>query len=410
MNIVMITGGFYPRFSATGNCMAKIASELNKKHHLIVVSEKKDISETDYDEWNNQLIFRVNTKRIQRRLSLINQGQDKFLVIHKLYWFFRCMLNKYFIDITLVDAYKRKIEYIQEDFRIDAVLACCMPIEGVFAAYEFCKLHSIKFVPVLFDLYSDSDIFFRISLIKKIKHNAALELEKKFFSEAYHIFYVDNWKNYFLFRDFKKATLIEHPLIEKKILESKTKLKNKSKISLLYLGEVNWEIRNPKNTILAFKKLVSMDVDNLLKIHVCSFGNAYSEFEKLKEELPQFVELYGKVSKNIADAYAEDTDVNIVISNSNPNIVPSKIYECIASGKPVVYFYSNMNDKPVEVLSKYPNKYLFKLDNYDESGLQKLYRWVCEEYMTKIEFEQLDNSYACATPEFIAKVIMEEFK
>ena len=44
MNLVFLVGGYFPRFSATGNCIAQIANVMVKTHdieNVTVISEKK---------------------------------------------------------------------------------------------------------------------------------------------------------------------------------------------------------------------------------------------------------------------------------------------------------------------------------------------------------------------------------
>lgn len=405
MKIVMVVGGYYPYFSATGNCMGKIASVLQKSHEVSIISEKKKSSEVLSDDWKGQKILRVETKRSKRRLLLVEKGKNISLFVHKAYWFLRFLLKPSGLDTSLIDAYFIKLSNLYAEEQFDIVMPCCMPIEGVYASYLFCKQYqNVKLYPVLFDLYSDSDNFFRKNFIKKFKARRALEIEKKMFSLAEHIFYVDNWKTYFI-SNLYNSTLIEHPLIsyEKKV---PLRLKGNSKIKLIYQGEVNYEIRNPLDAIRSISSIFSMDHKKVLSFHVFSFGNAYKEFEKIDKDSYD-VCLYGKVSKEDADRYAESADISVIIANKNPNIIPSKVYECISIGKPIIYFTSNNEDKPSQILKSYKYAYIF---NTKTSDLDELYGWINNNYDKRISYQDLPDIYKVSTPEYISWQISEVLK
>ena len=405
---MLVVGGYYPMFSATGNCMAKISSHFSEETEVRVISEQKRINEPERDQWNNQRIKRIATKRDIRRMYLVNQGNKGLLFLHKAYWFINFLISKGGLDNTLVNMYYKTLEDEYQIREFECLLPCCMPIEAVVASYWFKKNHNnVKLIPVLYDLYSDSDIYFRNEIIKKFKKNAAQKLENKIFDYADAIFYVDNWKTYFETHKYNYSVLIEHPLIERNECVA-IPLKNPSKINVVYQGEVNYEIRNPSKALNILSKILNGDSKHLIGLHFFAYGNAYGEIEKFAEKYNQRIELYGKVPKEVADGYASSADIYIIFANANSFVIPSKIYECISSGKPIMYFTSNTSDSVCKLLCKYRNKIIIDNENIDEEMVPMIYGWIIENAEKRIGYSDLDPFFEKGTPTYVARLIEEK--
>ena len=52
----------------------------------------------------------------------------------------------------------------------------------------------------------------------------------------------------------------------------------------------------------------------------------------------------GRVSHTVAIQYMSEADFLLNIGNSISSMVPSKIFEYISTGKPIISIYSNIND------------------------------------------------------------------
>ena len=405
MNLLFVVGGYYPRFSATGNCVSKIALSLIKRHNIYVLSEKKDLSDSDSEKWRGHTIIRISTPRIRRRLLLVRDNKKYQLLFHKIKYFFSFLNSSGGLDYALVNAYLDRIRSICDEKHIDAILPCCMPIEGVFASLIYSESNpNVSFSPILFDLYSDSDIFFRFNFIKKLKHKKTFDIEKKILNQANYIFYVDNWKNYFLNHQYLNAIHIEHPLVEEPFPHDTISLKNRNLINIIYQGELNYEIRNPRHSISLLKKLLSRDENHDITLHFFSFGNANKEVENFSKNNKNCV-LYGRVDKEVADSYFQDSNIVLIIGNSNPNIMPSKVFEAISSCKPILYIGCNEMDCVIDVLSKYPNKFVVTPTTINRNDIENLFQWITNCEKTTTSFSDISQLFKEYTPHYICDVI-----
>ena len=89
-NIVLIAGGYYPNFSATGNCIRQIANcYVSKGHTVYMISRSPDGNET-IEDFEGQHIYRVTSKRTKAVIR--NNAAKKNLIgkikvtLSKSYW------------------------------------------------------------------------------------------------------------------------------------------------------------------------------------------------------------------------------------------------------------------------------------------------------------------------------------
>lgn len=413
MRIVFILVGYYPKFTAVGNCVSKLAHQMSENNEIIIITNKNIVEQRDIEIWNNQKIKRISTRRLNMQLILNEKiktaGFKKniykgLLIFHKMFWNLIQMSNKYGLDINLTNAYYKELKGLEG--KIDAVIPCCMPWEAVYASAKFADEYKVALCPLLFDPYSENRIFFRNKIIRKLKSVNSFILESKIFTQSNHIFFTDNWDSYFMKNKIHKAdiTRIEHPLIEKMYYPIKP-LHNKKRINFIYQGELNFEMRLPNKTLKFFELMQNYYKD--FKLHFFAFGNAAFFVEKFSKEHPNILEYYGHVEKNIANMYLMDEDISLIIGNNNPNIVPSKIFECISLGKPIIYFYNNENDKPLKILKKYPLLIYIKQGDYSIKTIDRVINWLTSVCGMVVSFEAIKSLYKEATPSFVNKKIKQ---
>ena len=100
MNYVFLVGGYYPNFSATGNCISKIAGILSKDNLIEIVAQKKKQNDGPIIIWENQTIHRITTGRNDRRVFLENGHRVK-LFFHKVKYFMKFLIILFRKKISL---------------------------------------------------------------------------------------------------------------------------------------------------------------------------------------------------------------------------------------------------------------------------------------------------------------------
>lgn len=146
------------------------------------------------------------------------------------------------------------------------------------------------------------------------------------------------------------------------------------KISLLFAGNIYGNIRNPAVLLDMLKSIA----DPQYVLHVYGIG-----LEKLVKDYAFHdgqVIMHGRVGKEeVLDAIFSSS-VLINFGNSMPNQTPSKIFDYIASGKPIVNFCYSQDDTSLMYLKKYPAFLNILNDEATEAGSIRRFIDFCSKY------------------------------
>ena len=276
------------------------------------------------------------------------------------------LLGKDLINQALVDAYTQGINRIKEP--IDIIIPTCNPMESGIAALDYKAKDSqrVKILPVLFDLFAERAFLNRFKWNKKIKNNRAIE--KKLFEISEHVFYVHNWSEY-LERNFKKYTgkftEIEHPLLVLPERFSGMQITNKVPI-VVYTGTVDIINRNPK---WAVTLLAEAAKKNKFEAHFYSFGNGEQVITAAAKHSNCIHEM-GRVTTQVAAKARSEADLLLSLGNKNTSQIPSKLFEYIATGKPIIHLAVSNNDPAISLLASYPYALVLVNDSGDDCTVQ----------------------------------------
>ncbi|MBQ8603961.1 MAG: hypothetical protein IJ410_03850, partial [Oscillospiraceae bacterium] len=102
-------------------------------------------------------------------------------------------------------------------------------------------------------------------------------------------------------------------------------------------------------------------------------------------------------------------DMLLNIGNAISNMVPSKIFDYFATGKPIVNVQKIDNAPDVEYFEKYPLQ--ITLPEYSgEMQSQQLYEFIKTSKGKHLDFAQVKDLYYTATPEYVASIIENALK
>ena len=112
------------------------------------------------------------------------------------------------------------------------------------------------------------------------------------------------------------------------------------------------------------------------------------------------------IPSNLVSSVLSSADFLVAVGNSVSNQVPSKIFEYISFGKPIIYFFEVDDDSNLEILKKYPNSICIKQEkNITEESTLEL-KHFCENNNNRTTpFEKVAELYPDALPEYTASLI-----
>lgn len=105
--------------------------------------------------------------------------------------------------------------------------------------------------------------------------------------------------------------------------------------------------------------------------------------------------------------YFEGVDILVNLENTIPNQLPSKVFEYIASGKPIINFYEDENSMGLHYFCRYPLAFNFNLNQYQTSDIIRLRNFIVESVGKRLTYDEATALMQEARAENVLKVIAD---
>ena len=188
---------------------------------------------------------------------------------------------------------------------------------------------------------------------------------------------------------------IELPLVTRPP-QYKIEKSGDAKIKCVFSGLIYLGIRDPSYTLKLFKPLTK---NGKVSLHMVGVK---------KEDLPESyrdmdVVCYGIVPADDAQSVINQADILINIGNLMTNQIPSKIFDYISQGKPIVNVCKHLDCPTLSYMEKYPLALNLIEDNsiFDKQ-LTLLSEFIDKNSQERVPFEIVEKLYENATPNYCA--------
>ena len=173
-----------------------------------------------------------------------------------------------------------------------------------------------------------------------------------------------------------------------------------------FVGNLYKDIRRPDMTIRAFSLLRdSMDLYFV--------GELYRSFHDDIKSISKNIHFLGKKGKEDIIRIYQEADILVNIGNSIDNQMPSKIFEYISTGKPILNFYKIANCPTLKYLNRYPlalNIFENDLKNDIENNIRKIKDFCLKNKRESIPFSWIKDHYKSNTDEEVATFLGEQIQ
>lgn len=412
LHIVFIVGSYYPNYSAVGKCAGNIADALSQNNKITVICSKNHPDQNEEEIYNSQRIIRIMTKEKETRFNLeenihhsigfkkrVNEARYK---LYKMSRIIKTIFSKVSIKKELVQSYLDALNNINAP--VDAIIPVSMPFESVVAAvqYKINYNEKVKVIPYLFDQFVDNENLHRFRFNKDLKRKNHVELEKNAIKCADSVLILKQLKNYYLEQhknQMEKVYVVEHPLLRKPNSDPDS---FQNKMLFIYAGSFYKTIRNPEYMLNLFNNALD-SLDGTLSLY--SFGNCNEIISKYTSRNKRIIN-YGKVTTEKVYEELHKNNFLVAVGNKDNKQVPSKIFEYLSYGKPIIYFYSNNRDINLDVLKKYNLAICIEQDNECVNSNSSELIQFCKDNITKrLKFEEVAEIFNDATPEYTVDII-----
>lgn len=389
MKRVLILLDYYmPKASANGICINKVVSELlahGLDIFLICYADDGRIKEDD----------KIRIYEIKK-----SKGRQS-KCIYYLKWLLPLVgipqenqndFNEFF-DVT------KKV--IKEE-KIDTVICTFLPIESLHVGKEVKKIYpKVRTVAYMLDSFSGGFLprFLPIKLTLRKKLNWEKDILENYneiilmeSSRQHHELYSkkENW--------YQKARYLDVPAFTR-CTETKVYKADKSEeIVMCFVGTISDDVRTP----YTFLKIMSYIKD--IKVHIIFVGNNTCKHlnQYLFDSDTVKVDFLGEMKYEDAQEIVKKSDILINFGNINSNLVPSKIFEYMSYGKPIISTYTSLDDTSLTYLRKYPVVFfIYEHDSNYADCASKLKEFILEcsnqiiepSYMEKILYKNTPRAF-----------------
>lgn len=404
MTIIFLTNNYLPIPNANGVCIHSLAKECVKRGiqtHVICTGTWK---RTYRDEIDGVNVHHLRLPLYNIFLYYFEKHKETFLgkmtrIIGRSFALVKKFvhLKEYPLrDNCLVKHYVKECKGISFDSKDTLIVASYTPIEAVKAGFKLKQ-----YFPDVRTIYYSLDTLSNESgfgfLPKSVRTTIGLKQELKYFglydrvvlmnchSKHYgeHAFDANRWK--YKFADF--------PLF----LPS-AKASHQPSYKIVYTGTLYRGIRNPRPAM----ELLSQILDKY-SVHFYGHSDCDDILEEYSAKYPGHVKNHGLVTHQEAlDAIAE-ADILLSIGNAHTQMAPSKIFEQMSSGKPIIHTYAEDSDPCLSNLQKYGNAlcvdinhvcdadlcgFVYNLRNLDNDELMQKFKEATAAYTIDIFMEK----------------------
>ena len=420
-NILVLIGEYKPNMSPNGKIISLINKELSKNYNIIILARRTEKKLLKEEFFENEYIYRINDYNqilhndLQRRISIEKNKAKKqlykaMLYLKRLLFWIPRALRFSSISNHYVKKIIRKIEFIKANKNIDYVLAGSAPHEEVVAASKWCEHNKIKLFVFQMDRFVNANSLYPFRLTKRIQCKNNLKIESRVLNIVNTLFILPPLFEYYnkdrLLDKLKKIVVLEHPLVYENETYDIPLKKDSNYLVVSYAGSLDKKLRNPKYILDLFTNEIIKK--NNIQLKMYSFGNCEDMISNYSKNNPKTIFQIGKVDSNIVSKKLYESDFLLTIGNNSNNEIPSKLFEYLSYGKPIIHFYYIDNDKYLDYLKKYPLSICLKMDkNLLEQNVIEFVEFCLNNKNNHISNKVVVEIYKKCTPTFVATEIEE---
>lgn len=397
-HMALLCGVFYPEPSPTGTCAKRFVELLSEEYDIdiICISENGIPAKVMLPFQNVEIpVHLIGCKRVEleeknkgvkkRILHALGGVQIKTRILGNLSWYRRKALIE--------------LEHIHNEKKLDVIFSVCSPMAAHFAAADMKKKHpEIRHCGYTVDPYSAKN---RIRPIF-VSQGKLVSFEKSVLEHMDHILLseevVNNRKD--LIGKDMCYDVLPYMLPELREVRTDEQFYTTNGVNCVYAGRFYNDIRNPEYLLKIFAGLEGIN------LHLFSVG-CENITERYSSQYPNII-LHKMVSNERIGAVYEQADVLVGLGNATADFFPSKTYEYIAAGKPIVY--CNHKHMKNSTLENYPMSLQIS-DNDDSCIAAGKVVAFCKESKGKVmDRKEIIRRYADNSPKEIKKILLRAIR
>lgn len=403
MKVLLVTTNNYPNEGTCTNIynnLLYIGDLIGTGNEFHVLASKQNYYDNDFEENRSVKIHRVFSWTLLDRKPCIRALKHylsiKGICIRYLYHLQNKYCKSQFIDYATMRAYFKSLKKIHA-FDYDMIITISGRYDASYAVLKYCSKYKTPYILYQVDPCGTNKIY----NIESVNNREKLEV--KLYEHAKYIFttpiILDEHRNGTFSRFTNKVAALEFPVVVPNVIS----VSNNEKKRVMFLGSFYKNVRSPDYMFEIFEDLLKSDSIVLELVGVTS--EILNESQK---KLP--IKCHGKKSIAECKKLMQEADILINIGNRIDNQVPSKIFEYISTGKPIINICAIKNCPTLKYLKDYPNALnIVECTDQFDSQVEQVNSFV-RNMPNDMTESWIINHYKECTPEYVADIFLEKIE
>ncbi len=402
--------------SANGICTKAVMAEHIRRGDKVFCLTNREPGQSREDKTVDGVCYSTVRPRLcyslSARISALPQGSGRRKVLSAVHFVLNKakMLLSYPTWPLISPAYAGRIYRrglkICKTHGIHAVIPIYTQIDTLIAAKRIkAKLPEIKYIPYFLDALSGGygpKVFSR-----EWTERRGLKWEARLLPTADSIIMMRSvLPHYQKHKDnityFDKIHFLDLPLFRPGAGESGEQTAADT-VELLFVGSIPAHIRDPKYFIELFESIPGDD----LRLTIIGSSTCESYLSEAAKKDSR-IRLVGRVDHESALAAMAGADILVNFGNNDPGMTPSKIFEYMSLGKPIISTAPIPDEPSLAYLEKYPCRYVVDQSKPAGEHMAPLERFIRESRGKKVAADSLAETFYLNTPAAFAECITRE--
>ncbi len=418
MKKILFTIQWYPpKNSANVLCDDKIIKELLKNdeyeihclvYHIQNAPDEDECGKVKIHRFSKGPFFDYFVKARDKKSKL---AENLNRIVLRIKQFFTIPIYPCYEPIAAKKNAKNAIKLHKKE-HFDLVISEHHGYDSLYAGYKLKEFDpKIKFISILWDPFSGKEP------AKYLPHGFAekkiIKSEKKILGNADAIIALKSSKQYHMEHSkdkpyFDKYHFLDIPgIVEKPETDIPAQFIKEGKINIVYSGVLSLPERDPEYVV---KLLNSSSIADKINLIFLANGNGKDKLPRLKEEFKGEMVINGYVSQTEINAIYHKAEALINLGGSNPTMVPSKIFEYMAYGKPIISTYYIDGETSKDYLASYPSGLCIDQRKPIEENIKTLEEFIDNKLGQRVAFDTVKALFPENTPESYVNLIDEVLK
>lgn len=300
-------------------------------------------------------------------------------------------------------ALQRETERLVKQYNVDAAVAFAAPHQAVFALKN-ARIPAAKYA-VMFDPYSTLPLYAAPKYRKR---------EARLYEEMRHVFITREMRAQLektpLARYISKMTELPFPAVVRPVEAPRPDFLDAKYTNLVFVGNLYPKLRSPEFFLQIFSKL------NSPALRFVMVGGGREQFpagyfERWGELLGERFLMTGGVPRDVAFAAMRHADFLVNIGNSAREQLPSKVFDYMCAGRPIINAEHCADDPARAYFAKYPECLtLSASEGVTPEALERAESFIAKSAERSVPFEQVEQAFFENTPKAAAGVLTEHIE